>query len=248
MLRHIQTALREAVRDDAIRVGPFLVRFDADSDNVYSNYAVPEADAEPADADVAELVALFRARHRVPRLEYVRPVPALDRALERAGFTVEREYPVMAVEPGDLRVPEVPGVELVEPTTDDELVAATDVQNAAFGVGSLVREAAIRRQRSMSSRGAVLLMALVDGVPAGAGLATAPENGLAQVAGIGVLDGFRGRGIGKLITARLSERVFAAGHRPFLETEADHKVDRVYGPLGYRVVGHSAGVSLPGVR
>ncbi|CAL9600815.1 hypothetical protein SUDANB95_05388 [Actinosynnema sp. ALI-1.44] len=245
MLRHIQNSLREAVRDDATRVGPFLVRLDADSDDVYSNYAVPEADAEPTDADVAELVALFRDEGRVPRLEYVRPVPALDAALERAGFTVERAYPVLAVEPGDLRVPDVPdGVELVEPVTDDELVAATDVQNAAFGVGSLVREAAIRRQRSMSSKGAVLLMALVDGVPAGAGLATAPEDGLAQVAGIGVLEEFRGRGIGKLITARLSERVFAAGHRPFLETEADHKVDRVYGPLGYRVVGHSAGVSL----
>lgn len=232
------------MRSDATPVGPFLVRFDADSDDVYSNYAVPEADATPTDDDVAGLVALFRAKNRVPRLEYIRPVAAVDAALERAGFTVEREYPVMAVEPEDLRVPEVAGVELVEPVTDDELVAATDVQNAAFGVGSLIREAAIRRQRSMLAKGAVLLMALVDGVPAGAGLAVAPAGGLAQVAGIGVLERFRGRRIGQLITARLSERVFAAGHRPFLETEPDHKVDRVYGPLGYRVIGYSAGVRL----
>ncbi|GAA1333293.1 GNAT family N-acetyltransferase [Saccharothrix algeriensis] len=244
MLADIQTSLRESIRPDAEQVGPFLVRFDGHSDNAFMNYAVPDPGAEPTAAQVADLVAAFRARSRTPRLEYLRPLPAVDAALAGAGFTVDQLLPVMAVDRADLRVPPPPaGVELVEAVSDDELAAAARVQHEAFGVAALPREAAIEQQRALVADGG-LLLALVDGVPVGAGAYTGPRGGLSQVAGIAVLPGFRRRGIAGAVCGRLTRWVFDAGCAPFLETEADGKAERLYGPIGYRTIGESVSVSL----
>ncbi|WP_433269810.1 GNAT family N-acetyltransferase [Actinosynnema sp. CS-041913] len=245
MLADIQASLRDSIRAHSERVGPFLVRFDAHSDNVFMNYAVPDAAAAPTAAQVAELVEAFRARSRTPRLEYLRPFPAVDAALAEAGFTVDQLLPMMSVDPDDLRVPDVPdGVTVVEATSDDELVAVSEVQNTAFGVGSLTREAAIERQRALLDHGGLLLLASVDGEPVGGGVSTGPQGGWSQVAGIAVVPGFRNRGIASAVCGALTARVFAAGHRPFLETEPDGKAGRLYGPIGYRTIGESAAISL----
>ncbi len=245
MLTLIQDSLRDSIRADAERVGPFLVRFDAHSDNVFMNYAVPDADAAPTAAEVAALVEAFRSRERTPRLEYLRPSPAVDTALAEAGFTVDQLLPMMGVERADLVVPDPPeGVELVEALSDDQLVALSQVQHSAFGVEQLPREAAVERQRATATGGGFLLLALADGVPVGGGAYTAPQGGLAQVAGIAVLREFRNRGIASAVCGELTRRVFAAGCTPFLETEPDGKAGRLYGPIGYRTIGESAAISL----
>ncbi|MDQ2585919.1 hypothetical protein [Saccharothrix yanglingensis] len=48
LLDALQAAPRESVRSGALRVGPFLARFDAHSDNPHVNYAVPDGGAVPA--------------------------------------------------------------------------------------------------------------------------------------------------------------------------------------------------------
>ncbi|RKT53158.1 GNAT family N-acetyltransferase [Saccharothrix australiensis] len=245
MLAVIQDSLRDSIRGEAERVGPFLVRFDAHTDNVFFNYAVPDADATPTADDVARLVAAFRARSRTPRLEYLRPFPAVDAALAEAGFAVDQLLPMMAVERAALRVPDVPeGVALVDAASDDELADLTDVQHRAFGVESVTREVAIERQRALLDQGGLLVLAVADGIAVGAGAHTAPQRGLAQVAGIGVLPEYRNRGIAGAICGELTARVFAAGLTPFLETEPDGKAGRLYGPIGYRTIGESAAISL----
>ncbi|MEV0681125.1 GNAT family N-acetyltransferase [Actinosynnema sp. NPDC050436] len=245
MLTEIQASLRASLRPDAERIGPFLVRFDAHSDNPFMNYAVPEEGAAPTPADVEALVAAFRARGRTPRLEYLRPFPAVDAALEEAGFTVDQLLPMMAVERADLVVPDVPeGVRLVDATSDDELARLTEAQHRAFGVDPIPRDAAVRRQRSLLDDGGSLLLAVVDGTAVGGGAITGPANGLAQVAGIAVVPEHRGRGIASAVCGELTRRVFAAGWTPFLETEADGKAGRLYGPIGYRTIGQSAAISL----
>ncbi|CCH28809.1 hypothetical protein BN6_14850 [Saccharothrix espanaensis DSM 44229] len=245
VLTEIQDSLRASIRADAERIGPFLVRFDAHTDSVFTNYAVPERDAEPTAADVAALVAAFRARDRTPRLEYLRPCPAVDTALEAAGFTVDQLLPMMGVERADLVVPDVPeGVELLDATTDDQLAALTEAQHRAFGVEPIPRDAGVARQRTLLGEGGTLVLALVDGVAVGGGASTGPSNGLAQVAGIAVVPEHRGRGIASAVCGELTRRVFAAGVVPFLETEPDGKAGRLYGPIGYRTIGLSATISL----
>lgn len=245
MLHRIQANLRESIRADAVRVGPFLARFDDHSDNPFMNYAVPDEGAEPTPAEMNALVEAFRERSRTPRLEYLRPAPAIDAALAAAGFAVDQLLPMMSVD--ELRVPEPPPGLVVEAVTSDEdLLAVSVVQNTAFGVGAEAGEADVARQRSLLRDGGVVVLARLDGVPAGAGAHTAPRGGLAQVAGVAVLPAFERRGIGSAVCADLTARVFGEGLTPFLETEPDGKADRLYGPLGYRTIGESVSASLAG--
>ncbi|MFI9006477.1 GNAT family N-acetyltransferase [Actinosynnema sp. NPDC053489] len=243
MLSRAQAALRDVIRADAERVGPFLVRFDEHDDDPLMNYAVPDEGAAPTPAEVDALVAAFRARSRTPRLEYLLPSPLVDAALGAAGFTVDHLLPLMAID--TLTPPPTPaGLTVDAVTSDEDLLAVSVVQNTAFGVGRTADADDVARQRSLLRDDGVVVLARLHGEPAGAGAFTAPRHGLAQVAGIGVLPAFRRRGIVSAVCADLTARVFDAGCTPFLETEPDDKVTRLYGPLGYRTIGHSASVSL----
>ncbi|MEU5690519.1 GNAT family N-acetyltransferase [Actinosynnema sp. NPDC020468] len=243
MLPRIQSALRRSIEPDAVRVGPFLARFDPDHDSVFLNYAMPDAGASPTPEEVAALVAAFRERSRVPRLEYLRPLPAVDAALAAAGFEVEQLLPMLALE--ELRTPAAPdGVEFFDPVSDAELRELSTVQHGAFGSAEVATDGDVARQHELLAAGGGLFAARVDGVVVGGGAFTPPAEGLSQVAGIAVRAAFRGRGIASTLCAELTARVLALGHTPFLETEPDAKVTRLYEPLGYRVIGESAAISL----
>jgi GNAT superfamily N-acetyltransferase len=156
---------------------------------------------------------------------------------------VDQLLPMMAVD--ELTVPPTPaGLTVSAVTSDADLLAVSVVQNTAFGVGGAVGAEDVARQRSLLRDDGVIVLARLDGVPAGAGAFTGPRHGLSQVAGIAVLPSLRGRGIASAVCADLTARVFDSGCTPFLETEPDGKVDRLYGPLGYRTIGHSASVTL----
>ncbi|MEU4768241.1 GNAT family N-acetyltransferase [Actinosynnema sp. NPDC023794] len=243
MLTRIQAALRDVIRADAERVGPFLVRFDEHSDHLVVNYAVPDEGAAPTRGEVDALVAAFRSRSRTPRLEYLRPSPVVDAALEAAGFTVDQLLPVMAID--ELVVPPRPaGLTVEAVTSDDDLHAVSVVQHGAFLVDGVVGAEDVARQRSLLRDDGVIVLARLGGEPVGAGACTAPRHGLSQVAGIAVPVAFRGRGIASAVCADLTALVFGSGCTPFLETEPDGKVDRLYGPLGYRTIGHSTSIVL----
>jgi hypothetical protein len=79
--------LANAVRwRESIRIGPFTATFDRDEDSRYLNYAVPDPGATPSLDDIAELVAAYRQRARVPRLEYIPQLaPAVEAVLVAAG-------------------------------------------------------------------------------------------------------------------------------------------------------------------
>ena len=77
-------------RCEPVRIGPFLMRFDRESDNRFRNYALPFDGAEPTHREVCALIAAFEERQRVPRLEYVADLaPAVWPALTAAGFIEE---------------------------------------------------------------------------------------------------------------------------------------------------------------
>src|SRR3954451_10826370 len=94
----LQGALRAGIASDATRVGPFLVVVDADSTNPFRNFAVPDDDAAPTPEDVAALVQWFADHDRLPRLECVRPAPAIEAALAAGGFTVAKSFPLLVLD------------------------------------------------------------------------------------------------------------------------------------------------------
>lgn len=244
MLSNIQSALRAGISDGARRVGPFLVHLDPDDDHPFRNYAIPDDGAQPSVSDVAALVTEFRDGARMPRLEYLSPAPAVTAGLHTAGFTVENRLSVMVLSEHRLRHPGIPsGVDIHTARSDAELHDAAHVQNVAYGAGPEVSQSDVDRLRGTVDGGGNVLLARFAGEPAGAGLSVPARYGLAEVAAIGVLEPFRGKGIASALSAEASRWVFNQGATPYLQCETSNE-ERVYGRIGYTTVGELLAISL----
>lgn len=238
-LRDIQACLLAGIESRSTKVGPFLVLIDTHTDNPFGNYAVPTDGATPTTDDVTALIEFFTSRKRLPRLEYVRPAPAVDAPLTAAGFDVAGTLTLMAVGTELTPPPDVPGYEVRLVTGEPELRQAAAVQDTAYGEpdtepnpGGLVR--------TVTGGGRVVLaVETATGAPAGAGLYTPAQGGLVEIAGVGVTPEHRRRGVGALVTWRLSAEAIRLGHQPFLQVEKDEPL-RVYQRIGYRVIGEMA--------
>jgi GNAT superfamily N-acetyltransferase len=238
-LRAVQAGLRASIENRATTVGPFLVLMNDTSDNPFMNYAIPTDGAAPTTADVTTLVDFFTDRQRLPRLEYVRPAPAVDQALVAAGFDVAATLTLMAV---DQPLPPRPNpeyrVELV--TDDDRLRQVMAVQNIAYDEPTHGEPDPAGLRRMLANGGRVALAVHAGtGEPVGGGQFSGPQGGLVEVAAIGVLPAHRRRGVAALLTALLTDEAIRRDHEPFLQVEKDEPY-RVYERLGYRVIGDMA--------
>lgn len=233
---HIRRAAAEGRATE--RVGPFLATFSPRGDSPFLNYAVPDDDARPTEADVAALSAAYRERNLLPRLEFLAATaPAAEAALLAAGYTVERRIPVMLCPPGALVVPPAPdGVELVVPESDEDFTGLLTAQHEAFeDDGPMDPDGA----RAWLDKGGLSVLArdARTGEPAGGGSAEPVVEGTTEVAGIGVRTPYRRRGVGAAITAWLTGAVHNRGaHTAFL-TPAGYDEQRLYARVGYQPAG-----------
>ncbi|HWH95177.1 MAG TPA: GNAT family N-acetyltransferase [Baekduia sp.] len=223
---------------DVERVGPFLATFDPHSTSTFLNYAIPDAGAAPTLADVGALAEAYRRRERVPRLEFLpKAAPAVEGALLAGGFTVEARLAVMTcgvVDVVDLMP--APGITIVVPETDDDLRGMRAAQHAAFGMPAPAGDdGEIDRQRASLAAGALALLARDEATAAivGGGVATVPADGVTEIAGIGVLESHRRRGIAGAITAGLARASFAAGQTTAWLTPGGAGAHRVYARAGF---------------
>lgn len=245
MLSEIQSCLRAGIAHRAQRVGPFLIHFDSHSDNPFRNYAVPDDEAKPSARDITRLVAEFRNRGRMPRLEFVTPAAGVEQGLMAAGFVVDRRLPLMTVDPDalvDSGTSEV--VRVGRAGSDAHLWAAVRVQHIGYAEDGEVTRHDVDRLRGTVAAGGGVVLAWLDDVVAGAGLFAAPSHGLAEIAAVAVLPEFRRRGVASAVVSELSRAVFDAGATPYLQTENENE-QRLYGRLGYRTVGSLAVLCLP---
>ncbi|MGV9311272.1 GNAT family N-acetyltransferase [Streptomyces sp. NPDC003691] len=119
-------------RPEVAEVAGFVVGFDPGTASPYVNYATPLPGSRPADGDIAALVAAFRGRGLVPRLEFApEAAPAVAPALRRAGFGVEETQEYLVCAAGGLVVPEGPAAGA--PETDGEYEGVAAALAAAFG-------------------------------------------------------------------------------------------------------------------
>ncbi|GIJ66440.1 GNAT family N-acetyltransferase [Virgisporangium ochraceum] len=220
------------------RIGPFLATFSPHTTNPYLNYAVPDAGAEPTAADAAALAAAFERRGRQPRLEFLPgPAPAVEKALAANGYVVDLRVPLMDCPPGAVVDHPVPaGIELATPETDDEIVEMIRVRNGAFGNTEEVTVAEADRYREGRAAGVRTLLArdLATGAVAGAGLHDAIVDGITELAGFGVAERYRRRGIAVVLTAHLTRMAHEAGAATVFLTPGGDEAERVYARAGYR--------------
>ncbi|MFF2730086.1 GNAT family N-acetyltransferase [Streptomyces sp. NPDC058008] len=228
------------------RVGPFTVRHTPDRELKFANYAVPDQGAEPTAGEVADLVAAFRERGRLPRLEFLPSwAPAVEPALLAAGFTAENRAPVMACAPDGLVAPEpVDGLRVSEPVTDAEFTSAAAVQHTGFGGEGGPDDGEIAWLRRATAGGGVSALATVDGRPAGAGGCPAPVDGIGELAGLAVAEAFRRRGVGAALSAWLTRTAFTRGFTTVWLEPGGPDVERIYAGIGYRRVGEKLNIAL----
>jgi GNAT superfamily N-acetyltransferase len=235
----IQAYMRKAaaLNREVEQIGPFLATFTTHSANTFLNYAIPDPGAEPTAGDAEALIAAFRRRERVPRLEYLPGLaPAVEPVLLAAGFTVEDRLPLMDCPP-DAVVDQPPpaGFELLFPSTDEEHLGVATAQAEAFGEEPPT-EAEIARSRRRIADGGIAVYArdAATGEPAGGGACTALRDGLSEVAGVAVREQYRKRGLGGAITLMLTRAAYDAGADDVFLTPAGDPQERVYARIGYR--------------
>jgi ribosomal protein S18 acetylase RimI-like enzyme len=234
----IQAYLRETARCfyEAEPVRPFTCFFHATDALRYFNYAIPD---EPAAGDLGEplerLREEFRHRERLPRFEYVEGfAPDLAAALERAGFELELRAPLMTARAKEIAPPPaIEGFDIVPASTDIRVYLT--VGRRAFGAGDEPQasdeEVEARQARKDVS---TALIGLLDGEPVAVGAATPPLDGLSEVAGIGVLEPARRRGIGAAMTAAAARDAATKGADVVFLAPGTDAAQSVYTRVGFR--------------
>ena len=250
MESRIQSYLRIAAsyQRDTERIEPFLATFSRSSDNPFLNYAIPDDNATPSPVDIAALIAVYEERLRQPRLEYVPQLaPAVEGVLIDAGFCVEGRLPLMTCTPKSVQsLPVPPGIELILPVSDADLLATISVQNEAYAAPPPDSSAISRFRNSLEAGGIAVLARMTEtGEPVGAGICSIPGNQTTEIAGIGVRAAFRRQGVAGALTTRLVQEAFAVGISvPFLM--AAHEAEqRIYARAGFSVVGKILHISRP---
>jgi GNAT superfamily N-acetyltransferase len=222
MHERIQRYLRNrvAAEREAIPAGAFTLYKHPTEDHPFLNYAVPNAGADPDDGSA--LVAAARERGLVPRVEAVQPCAPWVRDLP--GFKVEEELRLMAC---DAPVPLECEAEIAVVRTGSPHVAGLlRAQMAAFG------EPPPTDERISQWEGRAVA-ALVDGEVVGGAAWTLVLDEMTEVAGIGVLERFRRRGIAGALTAAATREGFAEGARLAVLVPGHEGAARVYERAGY---------------
>jgi ribosomal protein S18 acetylase RimI-like enzyme len=230
-------------RPESQRVGPFVATFNDSDANIFFNYAIPDDDAEPGPNEIAALTALFQARNRKPRLEYMTDAaPGLEAELIAEGFSVEARLPIMLCTPGmGVRDAAAPGFDIFNATGEAALAGAERAQANAFGG---VSQGPDGFKRAIAQGGIIVAARdLTSGVIVGAGMATPPFDGITEIAGIGVREDFRRRGAAGAITALVTRIAFEAGVTLAWLTPESIDAQRIYARAGFAVASEALHIS-----
>jgi ribosomal protein S18 acetylase RimI-like enzyme len=231
------------------RVGPFALLISNTTPLRFLNYAIPDDGAEPSPAEIDDLIAVFRAANRLPRLEFLPSVaPALEGRLVDRGFTVEQRLPLMtctADSRRDLAIPD--GIRIAEPHDDATIRTMASLQHDVFEEPEPVSDSTVAWLRGNIDRGgrAVIAIDTADGTLVGAAQTGVPADGATEIGGVAVARAHRRRGIAAAMVALLVRQSFDSGLTiVFLEAAPD--ADGAYRNAGFRQTSTSVHISIPG--
>lgn len=247
----IQAYLRKSASRDRLteQIGPFLATVTHDDSNPYLNYAIPGDEAVPTAADVDALITAYQRHERTPRLEYIRELaPQVEAMLIAGGFTIERTTPLMIYDPALAgTVPLVAGFELFSPQSDQEIFDVGSAQSEAYGGDGTPSVNALPYWRKFAAAGGISVAAreIATGKSVGGGVCDVPFNATTELAGIGVRTNYRRRGIAGAMTAWLVQQALAAGTTHVFLMAAGEAEARIYGRVGFRLIGQVLHISHP---
>lgn len=168
------------------------------SDETLNCAFVPGTPSDPEGA-VDWFVAEFERRGLRPGMELrAGHHPEIEALLRRRGFTVVVRRPAMTMTPLTGRQVGAAGVEVRE-VAEPGLAAFRAVQAEVFELAPAVAAAFLPRA-ALDVPGIRWFLATYDGVPCGTAAVSLSEHG-AGVVGVGTLAAYRGRGVGRTVTA-----------------------------------------------
>ena len=212
---------------EVVELPPFTAFFHPSERLKYFSYAIPEGDVEPTEGDIDRLRAGFRARDRLPRLEWIEETaPRVAAALERAGMREELRTPLMSCGRDEIVEPDVDGA-TVATVSDDDLRELANIQRPAFGQEPLRNDEEPHRP----SGGAVLARIGSEAVSAAAW--TTVVDGHSEIVGVATAEPWRGKGLAGLVTAAASKAAFEAGASTCVLSPGDETALRVYSRAGF---------------
>jgi GNAT superfamily N-acetyltransferase len=241
---HLQAYIRKAaaLTHDVVEAPPFLLFFNPSDDLRFYNYGVP---VEPVsclpDGTLASLRAVFAARNRLLRFEFIQETaPDLAAAFAAAGLAEEGRNPLLVCTPDSLRcAAEVPGLAIRRLTPESpraDLAAFISVQGRSFGEEDRVdpTDAQVDDLRRRSGQGSHYFLGLLNDIPVAAGAHTAPLDGFTELAGIATLAEYRRRGIAGALVTVMTQAAFQAGVQVAFLSAADEHAGRVYERVGFQ--------------
>jgi ribosomal protein S18 acetylase RimI-like enzyme len=207
------------------------------------------------DHRLAEVIALFASLDRIP---HIWPQPGLDEPADLAarlighGFADVGSGQLMGLDPATAALDEVAGPDVSIVRLDGAASPANDDTKVIRGIGAVLAEAftieplqadAIEAdtRAAMVNPSFHSILARVDGQPA-ATVRRTTFDGVSYLSSIGTRPAFRGRGLGRLVTALATQDSIAAGSRlTYLGVFAENDVARrLYSRLGFVPIGQPA--------
>jgi ribosomal protein S18 acetylase RimI-like enzyme len=208
------------------------------------SYAMPvePLGSAPIVADsVARLRAVFAARERVLRFEFVDQLwPTLSSALESSGLIVEAIEPVLACWQTEFLPHASPPVNVtpLDPADTATLETFLAVQNEVFAHGArYVSAADVERLAWQLREGWRFgVLGAVEGTPVGTAELT-PTGQIGEIVGVATLENHRRRGVAATLCSHLVGEYFGRGGETAWLSAADDVARKVYEKIGFRVVG-----------
>lgn len=226
-------------RYEAVRVPPFTAYFHPFDAMVYQNYAIPDVELGGDLRDAIEkLRAVARARSRTARFEYINALaPDLEGALLAAGFRREAVARLMVCTKATyVAAPTPEGLELAilssaSPVEEFVVNASTGRRSFSDETPATLEEAEKTRADLMNGRA---FLGRFGGSPASVALVAPPEDGISELAGVGTVPEFRGRGFGAAIVSRAAAAAFELGVEILFLSTITEEAGRLYERVGFR--------------
>ncbi len=171
----------------------------------------------------------------------------LSRYARAHGFVSLDELPAMVIDAPVSREPK-PDV-VIRPVTNagalSDFVGASLKAYAEFGLPPKVADSLFARPASVLASCASIVVAEVDGTPAGGALSIVnAARGVGGVYWVGTVPGARRRGVGEAVARFVTNAAFARGARR-VTLEASRGGEPIYSRMGYRQVGRYARLLSP---